>query len=483
MTGNRVADVDSRGSYQPTGPSDRAFKTVYQLVRNSKEQWRINGLPSDLILIQDEFERKFRPSNLYYFATNAGGKLLTGEGRTPRLVPDQVYLPRRDDLTRAALRALAKGPSKWLSPVVASAFPKGAVVQSSSLDEAGTLRVVLKGRVLGGERSRCELIAAQVLRSAGAQGSGQGGGVRVEDRTGFGCRMKVPEADKYDAIAAGATGANVEYFVDGRGRVRELGTSSSSTNAPAVPGPLGDGSLSVRSVGVRRDSGMAAAVSSDGHKLYLAPLDRAGRMRRVLTSSAHEKGPDSGLTAPSWDGWNGMWVADGSRLLYVDKAGKQREAGVPQISRSSRISAVRVAADGARIVLLVRVDKHTVAMIGRVERGESAGRTGLAVRDLRELAPQLENVTAASWSGPSQLVVLGQERKGFPQMYSVDVDGSRPLSPKMSSVAGMKAVAASEEANRPLVVDSSDGVLYRLEVDGNRWKQITPKGSAPVYPG
>jgi hypothetical protein len=42
-------------------------------------------------------------------------------------------------------------------------------------------------------------------------------------------------------------------------------------------------------------------------------------------------------------------------------------------------------------------------------------------------------------------------------------------------------VAGTEDQSRPLLAEY-DGTIYRLPPEGN-WKQLSPKGTAPVYPG
>lgn len=110
------------------------------------------------------------------------------------------------------------------------------------------------------------------------------------------------------------------------------------------------------------------------------------------------------LTAPSWDGQGDLWVADRNpdapRLLLLQKGG-----GTPVVVRTpsldGRINAVRVAADGVRIALVVEKDGKQTLLIGRIERDQKPGeqQPSVSVQELRSATPELEQVTAVSWAG------------------------------------------------------------------------------------
>ncbi|MBO7941557.1 hypothetical protein JTP77_037520, partial [Streptomyces sp. S9] len=90
---------------------------------------------------------------------------------------------------------------------------------------------------------------------------------------------------------------------------------------------------------------------------------------------------------------------------------------------------VRVAADGARIALVVDKDGKQSLLIGRLERTEdSEGKISVSVQELRSATPELERVSAVSWAGDSRLVVVGQEAGGVEQVQYVQSDGSIPES-------------------------------------------------------
>lgn len=136
VTGKKLATVDERSAYQPETGGKR-YEEYLQLVQVNK-QWRIATPPSSLVLSESDFQRIYKPVNKYYFA---GG----------RLVADPVYVRQRSDPdsrmdpTTRTVQSLLAGPSKWLGPVVSTAFPSGTELRegtkSLSYDGQNTLRV------------------------------------------------------------------------------------------------------------------------------------------------------------------------------------------------------------------------------------------------------------------------------------------------------------------------------------------------------
>jgi len=172
---------------------------------------------------------------------------------------------------------------------------------------------------------------------------------------------------------------------------------------------------------------------------------------------------------------------DRPRLLFLkDGAGEPIEVSTPGLD--GRVDAVRLAADGVRIALIVEKDGKKSLCIGRVERDDKTDEGAVSVVEPRSVTPQLEEVTAMSWAGDSRLVLVGRERGGVQQMAYVQVDGSTPVGAPPAALTGVKALAASEEEQLPLVAYSDEDGIVRLS-SGSKWQQVVKDGTAPVYPG
>jgi hypothetical protein len=273
------------------------------------------------------------------------------------------------------------------------------------------------------------------------------------------------------------------YFVDAKDRLVRIPAGSSDTKPDPAPGALGEGDTALRSVAVSRDEHTAAGVSLDGKSLYVGSLVSGGSLGEPVLRS-HGRTEADRLTNPSWDAQDGLWVADrdpdNPRLLLLEEGkGDPLEVRVPHLD--GRIQAVRVAADGVRIALVVEKGGKKTLLIGLIEReGKPGEQPAVRVVELRSATPELEEITAMSWAGDSRLVVVGREHGGVEQMRYVQVDGSTPDVPAPAALTGVKEVTAAEDDQLPLVAYSVDGIVQLPS--GGQWQKVT-EGTAPVYPG
>ncbi|MPY60659.1 LpqB family beta-propeller domain-containing protein [Streptomyces spongiae] len=483
LTGHEVARVDAQHAYEP---ADESYNQTVHLtqVKGAKgtKQWRIDRLPPGVVMGKSDFQRTYVSVNKYYFTSSArSGQLGT--------VADPVYVRREVDPVTQMVRALLKGPTRWLNPVARTSFPSGAAlkkgVKSLTPDDQNKLVVPLNGKADHVGQGKCTEMAAQLLftlRDLMPTGVDE---VELQrsDRT----QLCVLDESGADIVASRGVGRATayEYFIDGEGRlVRMLGSGADREPEP-VPGALGSGDTAFRSAAVERDEDRAAGVSKDGSKMYVGSLASGDSLGGPVVRSEGQK-EDDRLTTPSWDGRGDLWVADrdpkNPRLLMLpDGSGEPLEVPTPP-ELDGRVEAVRVAADGVRIALIVEKGGKRALYIGRIEReSDSSGDPSVSVVALRSATPQLEEVTAMSWAGDSRLVVVGRESRGVQQMRYVQVDGSMPDGPQPASLTGVKEIAASEDEQLPLVAHSEDGIV-RLS-SGSQWQKVVSEGSAPVYPG
>ncbi|MEU9200464.1 LpqB family beta-propeller domain-containing protein [Streptomyces sp. NPDC048332] len=490
LTGEEVATVDDQNAYQPLPPTD--YSRTLNLVRQKGpegNEWRIDRVPDGLVLGQSDFERLYRSVNKFYFAT----------GRTEAqstLVADPVYIRNRTDpatgmdTVTQAVRSLLRGPTDWLRPVVASRFPAGTGlrkgVTSLTPDDRNVLQVPLNKKADGVGQRSCRMMASQVLFTLRDLTSARVEQVELQRSDGSAlCVLGADQAEEY-APTGSSGGSDSQYFVDAKGHVERIPGSTLGSGAPQpVAGPFGRGSLRVSAVGVSRDEQSAAALSQNMDALYVSSIATGGELRAPVVTSRAKKAGDR-LTAPSWDNRGDLWVADRdpdrSRLLWLaDGTGKPQEVTVP-ILDGSRITALRLSSDGVRIALLLTLGDRTTLKIGRIERTGPQGKEQVTVVDLRRAAPQLADVTAMSWSGGSRLVVIGKEEGGVQQVRYVQADGSTPSSGVLPGVNQVRAIAAADDEQLPLMADTVDDGIFKL-LPGDNWQMVLKEGSALVYPG
>ena len=477
LSGRKVATVDRNQAYRP---DDGRFQKTVHLAKENGE-WRIDSPPEGLLLGKSDFERIYRSVNTYYFAepqvdTKGAGKHV--------LVSDPVYLRKRIDPVTTTVKALLRGPTDWLEPVAGTAFPTGTrlIGNSLALDDSNGLRVRLNERGSRVGTAQCTRMAAQVMFTVQELAPAKVGRVELERSTGSRlCALTSGRAEAFAPAGLGDTSKR-QYFIDAQQRMAALADVGSDTML--VDGPFGHGAVPLRSVGVDRSERMAAGVSADGQSLYVARMKKGAARGPVRLHSAAQ-GAESGLAAPSWDGNGDLWVADRDparpRLLRIPGGtGEPQEVAVPSLG-DAEIRSLRVASDGLRIALLVSRDGRQSLELGRVERSSEGENPSLAVNELHSVTPWMEHVEAASWAGASRLVVVGREPGGVQQLQYVETDGSATNTPALPGINGVKAVAASEDPDKPLIADSADGIV-RLPVDAN-WRLVVKRGTAPVYPG
>ncbi|WP_406330491.1 LpqB family beta-propeller domain-containing protein [Streptomyces sp. NBC_00203] len=483
LSGGKVATVDAQHAY---APDDGSYNRTVHLTRlkNSK-QWRIDGLPQGVVMGKSDFQRNYVSVNKYYYASN----VTSGTGTPLGTVADPVYVREQVDPMTQIVRALLKGPTRWLDPVVTSSFPSGTElkkgVESLSPDDRNRVTVPLNRKADHVGRSQCTKMAAQLLFTF--QDLTPTGVVEVELQKSDGSQLCVVTEVQAKTIASHGTGQRPEYqyFIDDRQRLVRMPSANSDKKPEPVPGALGDGDKKLRSAAVSRDESSAAGVSADGSSLYVGSLVSGGSLGEAVLHS-QGKTADDRLTTPSWDAQGDLWVADrdlkNPRLLLLQKgAGEPLVVQTPNLD--GRVEAVRVAADGVRIALIVEKDGKRSLQIGRIVRDSQAGeRPAVSIIEPRSVAPQLEEVTAMSWAGDNRLVVVGSEKGGVQQMRYVQVDGSTPVGTAPSALTGVKEIAASEDERLPLVAHSLEDGIVRLS-SGEQWQKVDKDGTAPVYPG
>ncbi|MEF9904292.1 LpqB family beta-propeller domain-containing protein [Streptomyces sp. P9-A2] len=492
LTGEKVATVDARQAYaSATGP----YNKLVHLTQDAKSgQWRIDRVPQGVVMGKSDFQRNYMSVSKYYFASSAVGAAADGP---PMAVADPVYVRSHVEPTTQMVRSLLGGPTAWLDPVVRSSFPEGVALHEDAgpltADDRGKLTVSLNDKAAGTGIRQCKEMAAQLLFTL----RNLSPAVEEVELRADGKQLCSLSQETTGTVAdrGSLSSPDYLYFLDEEHGLVRIAAGGNGTQPYPVPGALGEGGTPLRSVAVSRDERTAAGVAFDGGKLYVGSIVPGGSLGEPVLSS-RGKSEDDRLTAPSWDAQGGLWAADRDpadpRLfLLEDGAGEPLEVRTPGLD--GRIQAVRVAADGVRIALVVEKGDRRSLMIGRIERSGTNGREGPAgpaektgarptvtVLQMRPATPELEKVTAMSWTGDSRLVVVGREEGGVEQMRYVEVDGSVPEVPQPAALTGVEAVTASADEQMPLVAHSVDGIV-RLP-SGAQWQKVT-EGTAPVYPG
>ena len=461
LRAEEVARIDSSGLYEPS-PRGQVFDVKFQLTE-VKGQWRIAFLPQGVYLSRFDFQRLYRPLNVYFF-----------DPAMRVLVPDPVYLPSRRGQLDALVQTVLRGPSTLLGSSVVSAFPPGTKLVGDGVPvDGGVPQIRLSSEVLSASQDAREAMAAQLVQTVAQLGYKE---VRITAEGGDFTLGSTPDTrsvaqyQRYDPSAVPSP--PLGYFEQNGRLIRLLGEPP----AP-VPGPFGAGKQRFRSFAVSLTNDQAAAVSTDGRQLWTGETVQGAQGTRRLTGTS--------LSRPSWDALGRVWVVDrdaaGSTVWVVPHRGNPQRVIAQELDQA-QVNTLRISHDGTRVAALIALGGKLTLWVGRVEPrtveldGGKESRQ-LTISGMRRIAEPLAEVRDVSWSGPGQLTLLGEDSQGVRLPYVVNFDGSA-LVPGEGVGKVLASIAAAE--NQPLLV-AADGIVWQLSRNGGLDR--LGKGSSPIYPG
>lgn len=456
VTADQAGTVDERGVFAVDVDGGQ-FTNTFTL-EEVEGEWRIANPPNGLILLQPDFERLY-DRRLAYFLDPTG----------TRVVPDPRYLISGEAQPTALLNRVLEGPSATLSAGVRNLLV-GEVQLRSAVTVNDTAAVVDLTGLGSDPESVLPGISAQVvwtLRQVGIQTVQ----IRVDG-----------EVVQLDDVPAQQTVADWVSFdpdsvpVDAVGHYVEDGALRVVPAGEPAPGPAGEGDY--------RLTGAAAAIDArTGELAFLAGVGPGG------TGRVMRAGPYGGALSPVLDGQTltsptvagtraEVWVVRNGREVYlVQSGGRPRPVDATTLESLGRTEVLQLSPDGVRAAVVADSSLY----VGTVVRDEEGG---VALRDLRPIAPDLTQVVDVAWRDSEELIVLagdaGDDRIG-PHVVGVDGWGLDDV-----SVAGLPSDPTSIAAaptRPPLAV--ANGTLWQLT--GGTWVTLERgaeprQGSEPFYP-
>jgi hypothetical protein len=468
----RGADhLDARGAWQ--GPLPRGDRRVTFPLVLEDDQWRIDAAPDALIVPDQWFQARYRQLSLYFFDPTA-----------TVLEPEPVYVPRGEQLATSLTQALLMGPGRGLRRVAQSFVPSGLKVPVGvSVSGDGVADVLLTGDAPQLSPKTVELMMAQfawTLRQDPAIRSIRVsiGDVPVPLPGGVGS-YRVDGGTEYDP--AGAQSSPLIYGLR-NGRL----VSGTAAALQGVGGPLGDGGIRLRSVGVALSGSRAAGVTVDGTAAV------TGAVGDTVTSSARTVLVGSDLLKPAWDFANRIWLLDrtarGARISWV-QGEDAHVLRVPGVS-GQRVRAFLVSRDGTRLVAVVVHRRRTggareVVLTSRIEHSASGRVVGAtpAERLLVGQDTQLP-VQAVTWRTSASVAVLNPFTPTLVEVTAASVDGSSP-NPDSTSTAvegRVRGLVGSPVLDEPLYAVTRRSLVDVTSVE-QRTVPLQPGTTAVTYVG
>lgn len=438
------AIVDEEGRY--TERETTPYTASFTLVRSEDDQWRIAALADGLLVSDTNFVLTFSSSPLYFVTADYTA-----------MVPEQRWYPLEDRIT-SLVQGLLGGPSGWMRPAVTTGFPDGAAIAGPGIDIVdGVAFVNLTDAAATHDTAQIALMYAQTESTLAV----------LTEVTGV--RLMV-DGELLDPGAA-AVEASLPQSVPGP--VMLSGGLLQRWTGSALQPVIGTGDMSEldpRHLAVPYEGVDGPAVVLSGPDLLVT----------VPTASAPSVPLFAGeaLIPPSIDRYGWIWTGNGAStgtLVVVDAAGNSLSVAAPWIA-GRQVAHVRIAADGARAVVVSVQDGVTRVEVAAVIRDASARPASLG--EPLQVGETLQSVQDLSWIDQTSLAVLGSLlSEPSPRVHVVVIGGQASILPPVEDAVSV----ASNRNSRSMVITTADGYLFVRS--GNGWRQVPGPVAYPTFSG
>ena len=452
------------GSLSPGGvfrPQNQQYQATMELAQEDG-QWRIAGLPNDVVVDRVELRNHYEPRNVYFY-----------DSTDQALTPDRRWVysaaASRED---ALLNLLVEGPSSVIAPAVTTAAADDAAFTGSN---DGVYRFT--GLADADEKTRARFAAQVVwtLASAGVPGPYPVtlNGVPMVGETQ---ELTTEQFSELDPIKKIDGGPDLYTLRDGGvTSVDKLGDGEEPVVEPVESlNKLG----SVSSVDIGDDGNYAAVVNVSDNEQALVAGSVDGPSKEVQRARS--------FTRPTLEpGHNAAWVvADGKGVIRADRSAATGEVDVSSVqvqlppNVDGEITFLRLSDSGSRVAMIV--DGHLI--VGVVERRENGQRA--VVNTAKYADVELDgSAVSVDWQ-PDGSLLVGTSANQRPVMR-VEQDGSS-LTALPSGNVGGPVVAVGATAETMYITDSK--VLMRMPLptkDSLNWREVPGQQgvrAAPVVP-
>lgn len=448
VRGAVVGRIAAGGAYEP---ENGVYEATIEMTRTGGE-WRIESLPSGVVLERTELRNQFQPQRLFFL--DPTGQVLVSDRRW-------IYSGHQS-LDSALITLLMEGPSPTLAPGVREILPSDATfagVVDGAYHFTGFADLDSSARLLFAAQLVWTLAAANVPEpySVVVDGEPLAPGyetLRTDDFAEFNPRVNTSSPVPLYALTDGAV------------------SRVASNQVTPVEGELGQLS-GVESVDISAQ-GTAAVVRREGEESVLL----AGEVDGDLTEAL--RAPTISRPTFEFDSHNQWVVVDGDRVVRVVLSGPTGDFTETEVQTGEleatpgEISMIRLSNSGARLAMIIDGRVH----VGVVER---VGPRERRIVNVRELAPQLGGTALSLDWQPDGSLLVGTSTTETP-IWRVEQDGSAVTSlPSGNITAPVVAVAATPsmlyltdaQATLQLPTSGEDNVFWR-EVSGLQGQRAAP---------
>lgn len=470
---NRVGELEEGGVYRAV---EGTFEATVELVRTGGE-WRIDELPSGVLLDRPQFLRTYQRKALYF---------LDPTGTTT--VPDLRWIAAPpQDMAATLMRMLIDGPKPALASAVSNQLSDVTLEEPITKADGrsvgvgigfGGLRIEFSGTAPLDVVSRDRMAAQVVWTLANADIPGpyvlMGDGKPLDDRYVNGWTTADVSSTNPASSAENAVGLHA--LRDGA-----LVRVTDDQIVP-LPGYFGSGP-GLRSIALSRDGGLAAGVTSTPRQgqdqvasLMVGPVD--GLATPVVEGAT--------LSRPTWAlDDSAVWtVVDGSKVVRAARQPGGELVAQPVDTADiaglgTNITELRLSRDGVRAAAIIDGKVYVMTVDG------SANGTYRLTGALPVAVGLGSPAVALDWT-TGDAIVVSRAASDIP-VVTVSVDGSRMdalpsrnLTPPVVSVDASPTMTFVADSRAVFQLNSNDpvGDRYWREVPG-----LTGVKATPVLPG
>jgi hypothetical protein len=474
VTGRALARLSSTGQYIPA-PGGAQAPTEEFTLQLDKGILKIDGLPSrQLLLTNDLFRLVYAPRNLYYLG-----------GRNGQLLPYPVYVPSQGTGPAATLvHDLINGPSGWLQGAARTAFPDRShlagpiqVFPGPSGGRTALVNIDVPTQSVSLSERDIALQVVATLTSS-AYGAPMFRAVKIE----INGRPWPPQhpgqalgQSFYQRYIPQAPGSTKAYYLSQDGDLRTL--AADSVRGTTVLRAGGTSQVALSKIAVSPGDKKLAGLAGPANMLYTGSLTTSADGQRQTLGQLHSQRTGISIASLSWDNLGDLWITGQTRHkpgVWVLLGGQAPAVPVNPPPGVDQVIALRVAPDGNRVAMIVRVGTSLQLKLAAVRHDSS----GFWLTTTTQLGPSLPPLTALTWFGEDHLLVVTGSA-GSSRLWEVPVDGNKPT--LLFKQAGILTVTAA-----------GPGIPVYLGLAGNRQEKLAgpnqpladiTAGQAIIYPG
>jgi hypothetical protein len=422
----KLGTISDIGRFQSADPGAQISKT-FELTQNSGGQWRISKLSDGTLLSSGDVDRSFRSFPIYFFDTELES-----------LITDNVLVPVSESGAATSLvRSLLDGPSPYLSPVAASAFPVGTSLTYGSVPVSdGVAQVDLSKEILGADDATRRALSAQLVWTLSTLPNVTSVQISVSGQTFAPVNVApLQSISDWEFLSTLPDPSAVNLNVIRNENIYELNDDGEDLRLTS-PSSLLTSTLNL-------DGSQVAAVTADRKSLLVSN----GSDTNLKIAAQGEQ-----ISEPTWDRSGNLYFADagqGVREILADGTVRVVPVDTSILGTDDQVEQIDIAADGVRVALVLSDGIQDVVAVGAIFKTETETR----IIGLHRIEREISSIRDIVWTSPTSIGAIGSD------------DSSNELLFVISLLDGKTRFYSTPVGAQQVLVDGT-GKLYVSAVDG-----------------